>query len=118
MIDWKVFPDRESRPEARIIVRDAEGETWYLSCQDWALYTSRKFERVFPAGLGLRALAMDFARRFEFPGDAEGEEDVRVMATIEDRDSGEKHRFAFGNQPEHWFEWTVPAGRKREGITP
>ncbi len=71
MIDWKVFPDRESRPEARIIVRDAEGE-----------------------------------------------EDVRVMATIEDRDSGEKHRFAFGNQPEHWFEWTVPAGRKREGITP
>jgi hypothetical protein len=31
MIDWDIFPDRESRPEARIIVRDAEGKAWYLS---------------------------------------------------------------------------------------
>ena len=104
MIDWKVFPYRESRPEARIIIRDAEGEAWYLSRQEMALYTSRKFERVFRRGLNLRGLAMDFAQRFEFPHD--NEEEVRMPATIEDRDSGEKHRFAFGNTPEQWFDWT------------
>ena len=117
MIDWKVFPYRESRPEARIIVRDAEGEAWYVSRQDMARYTSRKYEKVFPGGLDLRALAEDFAERFEFPDEAEDEEEVRILATIEDRDGGGKYRFAFGNKPADWFDWTLPARRKGEGKT-
>jgi len=41
MIDWKIFPDRESRPEARIIVRDAEGEACYLSPPSYRARRSR-----------------------------------------------------------------------------